>query len=311
MIKYLLTLVVLALGAIAYFVVNQKEPVVVPVVVAVPIPVPVQIAFTNYVCDGNKNLSATYYDLPNAVVATSEAGPTPTGSVTINLPANRTVTLNQTISASGVRYTNTDQSIEFWNKGREVLFTEKTVASDLYTNCIEIAEETPEKTTAYHNGTLGFTLRHAPDYTVDEAYVYKALGPGKSIPGIKFTIPAALATGTNLAATTYLSIETLPLTASTTSSCLAGPFLGGTVSSTAIVASNNITYSVATSSDAAAGNHFEETVYALTTADTCLAIRYLTHYTPLENYASGTVKAYDVVALKRSFDTIRESLIVK
>jgi len=190
-----------------------------------------------------------------------------------------------------------------------VTFTEKAVIPDMYTNCIEVAAEAPEKTTVYHSGTLGFTLRHAPEYTVDEAYAYKALGPGKNIPGIKFTIPAAYATGTNLATNTYLSIETMNL--GTTSPCLAGPFLGNLASSTDSTESNNITYSVATSSDAAAGSRYEETIFALPTIDKCLAIRYLTHYTVLENYASGTVSAYDAVALKRSFDTIRESLIVR
>lgn len=308
MIKYLLTIVVIALLVIVYIVVNQKDPVIVPVVVETPTPVPVQIAFTNYVCDGNVTMSATYYDMPNAILATSEATPTTTGSVTINLPADRTVSLKQTIAASGVRYANDDQSIEFWNKGRGVTFTEKSITPDVYTNCIEIAEESTEKTSVYHNGALGFTVRYQPDYTVDEDYSYKALGPGKSIPGIKFTIPDSFATGTNLATNSYLSIETMKL--ATSGSCTAGSFLSEAATSSDTVETNNVTYSVATSTDAGAGNRYEETVFALITPRQCLAVRYLLHYSVLENYASGTVKAFDRVAIKRSFDAIRESLIV-
>lgn len=310
MIKYLLTIVLIALGVVIYLATTRPAVVPEPVVVEVPVPtpVPVQIAFSKYLCDNNLALSATYYDLPNASVATSEAAPTPTGTVTINLPADRTLSLNQTISASGVRYTNSDETIEFWNKGRGVLFSEKSVTPDVYTNCIEVAEETSEKTTVYHNGTIGFTLRYPTEYTVDEAYSYKALGPGKAIAGIKFTIPESMATGTNLANNSYLSIETLSL--ATDGSCKAGSFIGDSATSTTITESNNMTYSVATSSEGAAGNRFDESVFAFPTMNKCLAVRYLIHSTVLENYASGTVKAFDRTALTDSFDTIRESLIV-
>lgn len=130
---------------------------------------------------------------------------------------------------------------------------------------------------AYSNNALGFSIHLPADYTISE-----------DVSVIKFTIPASVATGTNLSTDTYLSVERL----SEDSSC-----------------------SNASTTGAAAGNRYEETVYALpnTSASrrTCIAIRYFIHYGVIENYPVGTVREFDKQSLLAQFDAIRRTLVVQ
>src|SRR5258708_1849818 len=75
------------------------------------------IATVNYACNSNKTIVASYYN--GAAVAQTDPNqpPTPTGYVTVQLSDGRVMTLNQTISADGTRYSNTDDSFTFWSKG--------------------------------------------------------------------------------------------------------------------------------------------------------------------------------------------------
>ncbi len=131
------------------------------------------------------------------------------------------------------------------------------------------------------------------------------MNPNVTIAGVKIQIPVSLATGTNLSADTYLSVEHLPLT----SECTAERFLDGITSTTTEV-HNGITYSVLTLSGAGAGNRYEETVYATPGARSCLAIRYFIHSTVLENYDPGTRTQFDAAALHTTFDAIRDTLTI-
>src|ERR1035437_1349514 len=70
-----------------------------------------------------------------------------------------------------------------------------------------IGENLPQ---VYSNSAMGFSLHLPSGYTVNESYRYQEFGPGKDISGIKFTIPATMATGTNLGSDSYMSIEEIP-----------------------------------------------------------------------------------------------------
>lgn len=153
-------------------------------------------------------------------------------------------------------------------------------------------------------------------FIVDTNYRYDAFGPGKEIPGTKYTIPSSMATGTNLATDTYISVENIPLSNSII--CSADNFLPLGSTKSILVTENGILYSVASSSGAGAGNRYEETVYALvksnssvTSADPCKAIRYFIHYGAIENYPEGVVKEFDKQALISKFDQIRRVLVSK
>jgi hypothetical protein len=67
---------------------------------------------------------------------------------------------------------------------------------------------------------------------------------------------------------------------------------------------------VASTTGAAAGNRYEETVYAIPGTNPCVAVRYFVHYGVIENYPPGTVRQFDKQALLDQFDRIRRTLVV-
>jgi hypothetical protein len=77
------------------------------------------------------------------------------------------------------------------------------------------------------------------------------------------------------------------------------------------LADGGITYSIASSTGAAAGNRYEETVYALSGTHSCISVRYFIHYGVFQNYPAGMVREFDQQALLASFDAIRRTLVVQ
>ncbi len=131
------------------------------------------------------------------------------------------------------------------------------------------------------------------------------MGPGKDISGVKFTIPSSLATGTNLSSfDTGVSVEIIPAT----QDCNAGLFLDGNVN-VQTVTDNGSEYSFASTTQGAAGNRYEEEVWAIPGTNPCIAIRYFIHSTNIGNYPEGTVSEFDQTTLISQFDKIRQSLI--
>lgn len=166
---------------------------------------------------------------------------------------------------------------------------------------------TPDPLTQnYTNSVYGYSMRYPAGYTVDEKYKYAAMGPSKTIVGTKFTIPASAATGTNLSRDTYISVEQIK----TSKACTGSLFLGN-VMATSTRVDNGITYSVAISSDAGAGNRYEETVYATPLGNSCMGIRYFVHYTVFENYPAGSIERFDAQALLDQFFAIRKTITAK
>jgi hypothetical protein len=151
--------------------------------------------------------------------------------------------------------------------------------------------------------TSTYSVVYPSNFSADTGYQYTEV-PNKPIAGVKFTIPGSMATGTNLSADSYVSIETLPRA----KICTGDIYLPTDVKSETITDTNGIEYSLATSSDAGAGNFYEEQVYALPNSSPCTAVRYWIHSTDIGNYTPGTVQAFDEQALLSAFDTIRHSL---
>ena len=251
-------------------------------------------------------MSAVFYEGKDMPAASPDQPPTPGGSVALTLSDGRTMTLHQTISADGGRYANTDESFVFWSKGNGALVLEDNQEKS-YVGCIALAPlaSGSDLTQTYSNSGDGFSIRLPQGYTANESYQYQELGPGKNISGVAFTIPASIAKGTNLSSDTYLSVEELPKL----QSCDAKSFLGPGVKSYTMT-EGNTTYSVASSTGAAAGNRYAETVYAIPGTSPCIAVRYSIHFGVFENYPPGAVTEFDQAALTSKFDSIRRTLIV-
>lgn len=71
-------------------------------------------------CESNKSIHAVFYK----------------NSVHISLSEGIETFLPQTISASGARYANYDESLVFWNKGKTAFVTQGNINSPTYSNCV-------------------------------------------------------------------------------------------------------------------------------------------------------------------------------
>ena len=256
-----------------------------------------------YSCNSDKTITVKYYNGQSKPPKSPNQPPVPGGSVNITLSDSRVMTLPQTISADGGRYANTDESIVFWDKGNGAIFTES--GQQTYIGCIKVAKDLGGLIKVYANDKKGFSLRYPSSYVVNDTYKYQELGPSKDIAGVKFTIPTSISNGTNLSSDSYISIEKIPQV----QSCNATLFLGAGVKAAAMT-DNNTTYSVASSTGAAAGNRYEETVYAIPGTNPCMAVRYFVHYGSIGNYPTGSVKEFNKQSLLNQFDLIRHTLTI-
>jgi len=263
------------------------------------------ITEVTYLCDNNKTIKAAFYKGEPKPVQPGEMT-IPSGMVKLVLSDGRNLDLAQTISADGGRYANSDESFVFWSKGNGAMVLENNAEKD-YKNCIVVSPDSGILPNVYLDSKIGFTLRYPEGYSVDSSYKYQALGPGKDISGVKFIIPQSFATGTNLSSfDTGVSVEAI----SNVSDCNASLFLSGKVKPQ-MITDNNVEYSFASSTDAGAGNRYEEQVWAFPGTNPCLAVRYFIHYMAIENYPQGSVSEFNHDALISQFDKIRHSLILK
>jgi len=305
---------VVIFGAIYLMFFNgQTSPSLTPTSTSVAIvPLPTLVGSAEYICKDAQTILASFYDQATTAVAVAGQPPITTGSVKLIFTNGQPLTLSQTISADGGKYTNTDESFVFWSKGNGALVLENNVEKN-YTKCVVVAPAvvgvTLPKLFANSEGTFSLRLPSIVSSTTDgytiTQHASNQLSSTLTIDGTRFTIPKSMATGTNLSNDSYMSVENIPNTAS----CRAELFLSK-VTATSTITDTTVTYSFASSSGAGAGNRYEETVYALQGTNPCIAVHYFIHYGVLENYPIGTVKAFDKKALITQFDQIRRTLVV-
>jgi membrane-bound inhibitor of C-type lysozyme len=263
---------------------------------------PSLIAQVTYICNGGKTIDATFYQWQERPVKPGQP-PQHSGSVKLVLSDGRTFNLPQTISADGARYANSDESFVFWSKGNGAIVLQNNIEKD-YKGCIILAKDRGGLPKFYSDGTTGFSIRYPAGYSIDNAYKYQGLGPGRDINGVKFTISPAVAAGTNLSSfDTGICVEIIP----EAQDCNAGLFFDGNVA-VKTVRDSGIEYSFAARTEGAAGNFYDEQVWAISGSNSCIAMRYFIHSMNIGNYPEGAVKAFDRDALIKQFDKIRRSL---
>src|SRR3989344_7563830 len=161
--------------------------------------------------------------------------------------------------------------------------------------------------------TSTYSVRYPGNFVLNAQYAYDQFGPKKLINGVKFSIPATMAmastsspqAGTNLSADTGVSVEQLPRA----KNCTGDIYLMASVTAHNVT-DNGTEYSFASSTGAAAGNRYEEHVYALATSSPCTAVRYFIHSSNIGNYPAGMVREFDSSALISAFDNIRQSVLM-
>ena len=186
--------------------------------------------------------------------------------------------------------------------GRFLIREEAITPAPLVTE--PVATSTPVETGArpYSNTVFSFSALVPEGFSINESYFSYTLGPGKEIPGISFTIPADMATGTNLSTDTRLSVEVLSRAA-----CVPADFILTTSKGTPITVGEN-SYVYASSADAGAGNRYDESIYVTKVRETCYGVRFFIHSTAIENYEQGTRRAFDREAVTAKFKEIMVSL---
>lgn len=101
------------------------------------------ISEVTYVCDNNKTIQAAFYEGEFIPVEPGEP-PIPSGEAKIVLSDGRSLDLPQTISASGVRYANSDESFIFWIKGENAMVLEGGAEKD-FKGCVVSGSESEIK----------------------------------------------------------------------------------------------------------------------------------------------------------------------
>jgi len=86
-----------------------------------------------YSCAQGKSLVAEYFD--GATRMAPNGMPIPGGRVVLTLADGKKLNLPQTMSGSGIRYANTDESFVFWSKGDTAFVEEGPKQTQTYSGC--------------------------------------------------------------------------------------------------------------------------------------------------------------------------------
>src|SRR5262249_37165929 len=120
-----------------------------------PSEVPISIAA--FSCDQGKTIGATFYN----------------NKVDLVLSDGRKLSLPQTISGSGARYANADETFVFWNKGNTAFIEEGNTNVDnppqTYSNCVTGGSDSTQPSndmTTYSYPPLGFSFQYPKSYSI-------------------------------------------------------------------------------------------------------------------------------------------------
>ncbi|MFZ5779281.1 MAG: MliC family protein [Pseudomonadota bacterium] len=91
------------------------------------------VATVGYACAHGKSLSAQYFQGPSRTAA--DGRPIPGGRVVLTLDDGRRLTLPQTLSGSGIRYANADETVVFWSRGDTAFIEEGPGHAVSYEGC--------------------------------------------------------------------------------------------------------------------------------------------------------------------------------
>ena len=92
------------------------------------------VSTVHYACAQGRTLTAEYFTGPTRTAPSG--APIPGGHVVLTLVDGKRLTLPQTLSGSGIRYANADESFVFWSKGDTAFVEEGANRSVTYADCV-------------------------------------------------------------------------------------------------------------------------------------------------------------------------------
>ncbi len=95
---------------------------------------PAPINTVRYSCEQGKSLVAAYFE--GATRTAPNGMPIPGGRVVLTLADGKQLDLPQTLSGSGIRYANADESFVFWSKGNTAFVEEGPGHAQTYKGCV-------------------------------------------------------------------------------------------------------------------------------------------------------------------------------
>jgi hypothetical protein len=172
----------------------------------------------------------------------------------------------------------------------------QTTTTSTTTAPADIIAGTPNQT--YTNSHLSFSIEYPATASATSDFSSGFL-PLTQTPVIAFELPRSMFSGTNLAeAGVYIGATTTPSVMSTCTQQVQGE----TATTSQTVGGQN--FSVFTSTDAAAGNRYQEKTFRAFQNGSCLEIVELLHYGVIENYPPGTVQQFDEAKFSGILDSI-------
>ena len=186
-------------------------------------------------------------------------------------------------------------------------FQVKTLLFGIFLTCYLGSSATAATAAVQHfSSANGAYIATVPkNWTIQTDYTFNALGPGRPLSGVLFSIPQSEAAGTNLSSLgTGVAVVTPP----PLQSCNARDYLATARDSIELSEAGTL-WTMAHATDVGAGTKSTTQIFARRLDGHCLLVLYLVHTTALSAYPKGSVRPYDHVALMRTFDRLRRSLI--
>ncbi|MDD5068680.1 MAG: hypothetical protein PHS53_02465 [Candidatus Pacebacteria bacterium] len=187
----------------------------------------------------------------------------------------------------GVDWTNPNFSVE---EEQGHLYLKQILSSIVFGGSVSAITPLPTKPallTEYRSDESGYIVEYPQDFRVDESG--KSPVTGDFIQGIIFHFPTSLTSGTNLSQDSYISIETKGEVACTPEDFLGDPLLKQLPD----INSGSIAWKGGMVGDAGAGNMYVQNAYATLHNTVCYGVRLFLHSTNVDNYPSGTIRAFD------------------
>jgi hypothetical protein len=163
----------------------------------------------------------------------------------------------------------------------------------------ENIDQNINETMTYSNLKAGYQIDYPKSFPVSYRNEKSSVGPQ-----VSFNFPKSFTQGTNLAPDSVVEVEIIKGSLCAASDFLVEPDTTGDETQVTI---HDLNFNIATSTGAAAGNRYEQVVYAIQNLNMCYGIKLFLHTTTVANYPAGTVKEFDRAKVNEVYNNMLNS----